>query len=371
MKGRAVRSRRRIGRVWPRAGFLVLLGLALALGLTLAAPAGPATQAAAVTTVFKQIRTPCKTPKTQVGLACLDMSGAYYPEKWTVGESSAKWSPPDLNGTFTYTVPKTVSGSGATLSLRAVIDGKPGLDIRFCVTSSFAIKVSGEPCATATVPAAGGSGSDSQTLTLLGGGAAAGATATVDIGWQDGPHLLFTYKAENATPKCKKPARVGLAADECGEVTFAFQQGGLPKGAVARPYLDMTTNGIGSVTFDARDRVETVSGRVVRTIDYIDLKSPEKVRKEATIRFRFLNSGEAFYIPKPERQLKLPVAVLSSNDPTCTGIKGGLLVLQDGRGAAPDSIRLYIPGCPGHSLVLVDKSAQGKRPLVRVAISVK
>jgi hypothetical protein len=299
------------------------------------------------------------------------MSGASYPEKWTVGASSAKWSPPDLNGTFTYSVPKTVSGSGAKLSLRAVIDGKEGLDIRFCVTSSFSIKVSGEPCATATASATGGSGSDSQTLTLLGGGAPVGATANLDIGFQDGPHLLFTYKAENATPKCKKPARVGLAADECGTVTFAFQQGGLPKGAVARPYLDMTTNGIGSVTFDAADRVETVTGRVVRTVDYIDLNSPEKVRKEATIRFRFLNSGEGLYLPKPVRQLKLPLAVVSSNDPTCTGIKGGWLFLRDGARTQPDRLRLEIPGCPKHSLDLVDRSAEGKKPLVRVAISEK
>ena len=100
----------------------------------------------------------------------------------------------------------------------------------------------------------------------------------------------ITYHYERQ-PGCRKPASAARTAQGCSKVTFAFKQGGLPN--VSSGYLDMTTNGIGSGTFEeGSDRVlgfiplDTARGRVIRTVEY--LETAPGVKKEAKLVFRIV-----------------------------------------------------------------------------------
>jgi hypothetical protein len=342
-------------------------GVALAFG----ASAAGAPTAEPIRTVFKEIQTPCKgAGKTQVGMACLDKTGAIYPDKWNVGIGNATWSSLDgFTGTFTYAVPKMVAGTSTKLPLTAKIEDtrKQGRDVRFCITMTFTrpTQETGDPCATATAPPGGSSGSGSNTLTLLPIRAADGATANLSVGFQDGPHLLFTYVAETP-PKT---------------VVFALKHGGLPKTLVGHPYLDMTTVGIGSGTYNPEGNTRggyfpllTVKGRVVRTVEYVDVDSPEKVKREGTTVFKIVReqgSAEARYLPGV-KILDLPLEVVSTNDRTCEHITGAMLYLVEGTQGDTDRFWLNIRGCTWHGgNFLHDRSAEGKKPIVHVAISEK
>jgi hypothetical protein len=183
-------------------------------------------------------------------------------------------------------------------------------------------------------------------------------------------------------PKCRKPARLEGASEGCGgEVSFAIKQGGLPKRARS-VYLDMTTNGIGRGSYDddlkpegAQNRLKGVTGRVVRTVEYIDKNGPG-IPEEYTMVFE-VEGGYYVETPSSDAQtVRLALKLLSSTDPACPRVKAAALVAQDGGSLHPDAIRLIVSpkrdpaDCRDESVGLVE-GAPGKKPLVQVAISLK
>lgn len=136
------------------------------------------------------------------GQACWDqlVSGSST-DDWTVTDSSATRTEKPYTAAFTYSMPTTITASGASVSLAVTandVSSTAGISQRVCVfqaTSPFTIQQGGDQCATAAATTPGSSKSASTSLTLVGNDASPGTQETVSVSIGDGGNLYYTYQA--------------------------------------------------------------------------------------------------------------------------------------------------------------------------------
>src|SRR5579872_1399653 len=142
---------------------------AVLAGAVLVAVAAGSAGASRATTIVWTLETPkCTGAQVETGDACYDPAGAMLAGSWQASASSASFTQPTYKLSFAYSIPASITTSG-TVELSTTTDDVSdgaGADSKICVLTTFTIKESGDPCATAYAGAPGQSQTGTKTLTL-------------------------------------------------------------------------------------------------------------------------------------------------------------------------------------------------------------
>ena len=150
------------------------------------------------------VPTTCTGSQVAVGLGCWD-GQAENKSEWQVNQDSASWTDPAWMVQYTYTVPSSISPSGAAvpLSLNANdYTATAGIAPQLCIQSAFGVVESGDPCvrADAATPHSSQSASETFHIPPTTTGSIGGFQVTFKVGIQDGGNIYFTYHAQAAPP---------------------------------------------------------------------------------------------------------------------------------------------------------------------------
>lgn len=327
----------------------------------------------------------CPAPKVVIGAACVQKEGIHFPDKWTSEDRSAHYEPEGHTVEYAWTVPDSIPPAGAAMTMKLQLNSKlgnfcPGIGVGGGVGFKTGKDLLPQPVqiSACVPPGKPGSASASKAMKVVPPDSAPGPVYMV-VGIGSGPHYTYRYKA-TPKPGCRRTNGVGRSAGCLVTVDFVFTQGGRPRGA-AKDLLDMTTNGIGSITLEESDDedeppvVKKVTARVLRTAEFVNPNSVPPT-SEVGLVFRGGGGDPAFYdIGKRGTTLAVPLELVSSNDPGCprTRSRSARVSVFEGRGTAPDAVTLKLSGCREHTSTFADGGigSDGKRrkPLVQVVIS--